>query len=95
MARYGILPIHMEGSREKIQEEVDRNYKFFQEYKSEIPQEKYGKFVLIQNGKFIDFYTTKEDALTAGNSQFEDGIFSVQKVSNDVIDLGSIGYALF
>ena len=81
-------------NREKIQLEVDENYKFFQEHKKDLKQENHDKFVLIRHKEFISFYSTKEDAITAGKSQFEDGEFSVQKVSEDAIDLGSIGYAL-
>ena len=81
-------------TKEQIQEEVDKNYMFFKEHKDEIPQEESGKFALLRKEKFIGFYTTKEDALTAGNSQFEDGLFSVQKVSDDIVDLGLVGYAL-
>ena len=81
--------------KEKIQREVDENYKFFCEHKSEIDAENSDKFVLMRHRGFLGFYSTKEDAITAGTSQFEDGIFSVQKVSDDIVDLGSVGYALF
>ena len=78
----------------EIQKEVDENYKFFQASKDKISEENSDKFVLIRHKKFIDFYTTKEDAITAGKSQFSDDLFSVQKVEDDIIDLGLVGYAL-
>ena len=81
--------------RETIQQEVDQNWEFFKENKHTIKEEYVNKFVLIRNKEFCDFYTTKEDALTAGDAQFKDGIFSVQKVSDEGIDLGSVKYALF
>ena len=81
--------------REKIQREVDENYEFFQKHKREISVENLDKFVLMRDKKFVGFYSTKEDAVTAGRSQFTDRIFSVQKVSDDVVDLGSVAYALF
>ena len=78
----------------KIQKEVDENYSFFKRHKNKIASEHADKFVLIRNQEFIDFYSTKEDGMTAGRSQYKDGLFSVQKVSDDIVDLGSISYAL-
>lgn len=78
-----------------IQEQVDRNYKYFQEHKEEISEENQDKYVLIRDQNFIAFYSTREDALTAGKSQFEDNRFSVQKVSDESVELGAVGYALF
>ena len=85
----------MNMDREKIQQEVDENYRFFQAHKREIGVENLDKFVLMRDKEFVGFYSTKEDAVTAGRSQFADRVFSVQKVSDDVVDLGSVAYALF
>ena len=82
-------------TREEIQKEVDQNYEFFKKNKDSIDRKDFDKFVLIKNKEFLGFYTTEEDAITAGRSQFKDGVFSVQKVSDEVTNLGSIGYALF
>ncbi|MCY4576935.1 MAG: hypothetical protein OXB96_00670 [Candidatus Kaiserbacteria bacterium] len=81
-------------NKERLQKEVDDNYSFFKRHKNEISPEYAEKFVLIRQQKFIDYYSTKEDAITAGRSEYEDGLFSVQKVSDEMVDLGSIGYAL-
>lgn len=78
-----------------IQEQVDRNYEYFKECKGEIGPENQDKFVLIRDQEFIAFYSTRDDALTAGRSQFEDGRFSVQRVSDEPVELGAVGYALF
>ena len=80
--------------REQIQKEVDANYAFFKEHRDEIATTNADKFVLMRNQAFIDFYSTKDDAITAGRSQYTDGLFSVQKVTEETIDLGSVGYAL-
>ena len=53
--------VTMSLEREKIQQEVDKNYAFFQKNKQEISDENFDKFVLIRSEEFIGFYSTKED----------------------------------
>jgi hypothetical protein len=76
------------------QEEVNRNFEFF---KRELPQlmPKYaGKFALIRDCKVIAFYDTAQDANTAGAALHPDGLFSIQKVSEEVGDLGFYSHAV-
>jgi len=83
----------MSGARTK-QEEVDLNFAFFQ---SELPRllPKYrGKFALIRDRKIIEFYDTAVDAQTIGNQLYSDGLFSIQQITEDVIDLGFYSHAV-
>ncbi len=76
------------------QEEVDRNYEFFQK---ELPTllEKYrGKYAVIRDCRIIAYYDTIADAQTAASQQYKDGIFSIQRVTNDASDLGFYSHAM-
>ncbi len=70
------------------QEEVDRNFVFFQEELPKLLSHHRSKFALIRDRKIEGFYDTAVDAQTAGSKLFEDNLFSIQQVTGDVADLG-------
>ncbi len=76
------------------QQEVDLNYKTFQDQLSALLPEHRGKFALLHHQKIVDFFKTSNDAIAAGKSQFPDGMFSVQEVTDRVIDLGFFSHAM-
>jgi hypothetical protein len=76
------------------QEEIDRNFEFFQ---SELPRlivSHRNKFVLIRDRVLTGFYDTPEDALTAASQLFPDGLYSIQMVADTVGDLGFYSHAM-
>ena len=75
------------------QKEIDQNYDSFLEILPDLLKTKAGKFVVMQNKKPIAFFDTARDALVYGNNKYPDGLFSVQEVTNKVIDLGWISHA--
>jgi hypothetical protein len=76
------------------QEEIDRNFDFFlQELPKLLPQH-LGKFALIRNSKITCFYDTAADANTAGGQLYDDGLFSIQKVTEEIGDLGFFSHAM-
>jgi hypothetical protein len=83
----------MSESRTK-QEEVDRNFEFFQQELPHLLQERMGKFALIRDCKITGFYDTAQDALTAGSKLYQDGLFSIQQVTEKIGDLGFYSHAL-
>jgi Family of unknown function (DUF5678) len=81
-------------TRETKQREVDANCEFF---KNELPNllEKHrGKYALIRNREIIGFYDTIVDAQKIGTQLYDDGIFSVQQVTDAAIDLGFYSHAV-
>lgn len=77
--------------RAKIQEEVDANYEFF---KTQLPQmlvTHLGQYVLLKNKTVIDYFDTLDDAQKYANSMYKDGLYSIQKVENAVLNLGFVG----
>ena len=76
------------------QQEVDLNYKTFQEQLNNLLPEHRGEFALLHHQQIVDFFETSNDAIAAGKAQFPDGLFSVQEVTDRVIDLGFFSHAM-
>jgi hypothetical protein len=74
--------------------EVERNYAEFTKLLPTIDHSRANKFALMKDGKIIDFFSTAEDARTAATHFIRDGIFSIQKVSRDEINLGFYNNAI-
>jgi hypothetical protein len=77
-----------------IREQVETNYKAFQEKLPSIRESHRGKFALMKDGEIIEFFDTARDAYAAGQKIFEDRIFSIQEVIEKSIDLGFFSHAL-
>jgi len=76
------------------QEEVDRNFNFFQKELSQLLPKHRGKFALIRDCQITGFYDTPQDANTAGTQLYSDGLFSIQKVTEEIADLGFYSHAM-
>ena len=82
------------GTIRSKQEEVDRNFAFYQaELPKVLPQYR-GKYALLRDRRIVGYYETIVDAQTSGNALYADGLFSVQKVSDESIDLGFYSHAM-
>jgi len=77
-----------------VQQEVDANFKAFQDLLPDLMQKEPNRWALMKSQQCVAFYDTLRDARTAGAAQFEDGLFSVQKVTEETIDLGWFSHAL-
>ena len=79
--------------KERQQAEVDSNFEAFQKQLDTIHSSKYGKFALMKTGEIKSYFDTWKDARTAGELAYEDRLFSIQKVTNDIVDLGYYSHA--
>lgn len=76
----------MDTARQKL--EVDRNYDVFaRKLASLLPYHRY-EFALMRDGEIIDFFVKPGEANRAGVERFPDGIYSIQEVTDEPIDLG-------
>ena len=71
--------------RKKQRKEVDANYKVFKNLLPDLMGRHAGKHALMKGRKVVNFYDTGDQAFNAGNRRFKDGVFSVQKVSDEVM----------
>ena len=76
------------------QKEIDQNLEAFLRELPILPAAVHGKYALLRNRSIVGYYDTVADALTAGNSQFPDKIFSVQQVVRAAADLGYYSHAM-
>jgi hypothetical protein len=68
--------------------EVDRNYDVFVRLLGSLLPEHEDELALMRDGEIVGFYSTPREALEAATAKFSDGIFSIQEVTDEPIDLG-------
>jgi hypothetical protein len=74
--------------------EIDRNLEFFlRELPSLLPMFR-GKFALLRHASIVGYYDTVQDAVSAANALYADGIYSIQQVTDSAIDLGYYSHAM-
>lgn len=76
------------------QDEVDRNFDEFQKLLPTLLATHLNQFALMRDGKIVAFYTTARDARATAEVMFNDGIYSIQQVTNQPVDLGFFSHAL-
>ena len=76
----------MNDARQKL--EVDRNYDAFVRSLGSILPVHRGQFALMRHGKIVDYFERPGAANIAGCERFDDGVFSIQEVTDEPIDLG-------
>jgi hypothetical protein len=76
------------------QDEIDANLSFFQKKLPELLEKHRDKYALLKDEEVVAFYDTVVDAQTTGEKLYQDGIFSVQKVTDTSINLGFYSYAM-
>ena len=76
----------MDHARQKL--EVDQNYDAFVRMLGTILGEHRDQLALMRDGEVVAFYRTPREALEAAVEKFPDGIFSIQEVTDEPIDLG-------
>ena len=74
--------------RQRQQQEVDTNYAVIQSRLAELTKHHAGEFALMKDREIVAFFSTRGDAITAGNKLFEDRVFSVNAINDDAVDLG-------
>ncbi len=70
------------------QRQIDSNYDAFQRSLSSLIGQHRDEFALMRDRSVVDFFGNAGDAYRAGLSRFSDGMFSIQEVTDQPIDLG-------
>ncbi len=76
----------MDVARQK--QEVDRNYDAFMRMLSDLIADHRDQLALMRDGNVVGYFNTPREALRAASESFPDGIFSIQEVTDEPIDLG-------
>lgn len=75
------------------QREIDANYQAFRDILPELMKTHGGKFVVMRHQKPIEFFDTARDSLVFATRGYDDGLFSIQEVTDKIVDLGWFSYA--
>lgn len=76
----------MDVARQRL--EVDRNYDVVTRMLGTLLRDHRDQLALMRDGEVVGFYKTPREALEAASQKFADGIFSIQEVTDEQIDLG-------
>jgi hypothetical protein len=80
--------------KDKHQQEVDRNYEEFQKMLPNLLATYRDKYALMKDRNILGYYSTAQDAAVAAQAFIPDGVFSIQQVTNEAINLGFFTYAV-
>jgi hypothetical protein len=80
-------------SKKDIQTEIDQNYAFFKQKLPDLLKDNRGRYALLHSKAVVGIYDTIRDAQTTGEKLFPDGVFSVQQITDESVDLGFFSHA--
>ena len=73
---------------ERQRQQVDLNYDVFMRMLGSLLPEHRDQLALMRDGEIVGYFDTPREALHAATERFRDGIFSIQEVTDEPIDLG-------
>lgn len=76
-----------------LDKEIDRNLFAFLPQLSRLLPDHEGSYALMRDQRIESIHTKLSDALRKGYSEFSDGLFSIQKVTDRPMELGMFGHA--
>ena len=68
--------------------EIDRNFQAFKRLLPTIKLSHSEEYALLRDRKIIRYFGEASDAFMYAERNYSDGVFSIQKVTDDVVDLG-------
>ena len=84
----------MSGTDRAKRAEIDNNLERFLELLPELMLKHSNDYVLMKDRSVIGYYKTAIDAQIAGNQQFDDYLFSIQRIKEVAEELGHFAYAI-
>ena len=73
---------------DRQRQEVDHNYDAFMRDLGSILPEHRDQLALMRSGQIVGYFETPREALRAAYDLFPDGVYSIQEVTDEPIDLG-------
>jgi hypothetical protein len=80
-------------SMNAIDAQIDLNYDYFRRHLSEFIATQAGRIALLRNGALVEFFDDVGCADREGASRFDDGLYSLQPVIDEPVDLGYFSHA--
>lgn len=83
----------MSKNKESMQKEIDENYDAFVRLLPELIKTDMGRYVIMRNKKQVRIFDTFRDAILYAEDAYEDGLYSVQEITQRPVDLGWFSHA--
>lgn len=83
----------MAKDKDALNAEIAGNYRAFQDKFPGLLAENEGKFCLMRHREIVRIFDSANEAYLAAAETYLDGIFSIQEVSDNPIDLGIFSHA--
>lgn len=77
-----------------LDREIDQNYARFRELLPQILPGHAGEFALMRNAAIAEYFQDLGSAVRAGEQRFDDGLYSVQEITDQPVDLGFFSHAV-
>ena len=74
--------------------EIDENFEAFEEILPTIKDEHAGEFALMRKREIVNYFDSAADALKYAEAVYEDGLYSIQEVTDEMADLGYFSHAI-
>ena len=74
--------------------EVEKNFDAFQKLLPSILSTRAGKYALLRDAQIVEYFDSVGDAVNYARDNYNDGLYSVQRVTDQVENLGYFSYAL-
>ncbi|MBC6413177.1 MAG: hypothetical protein GDA39_10060 [Hyphomonadaceae bacterium] len=68
--------------------ELKKKFDVIREKMAELLRVHRNEYALMRHGEIIEFYSSWQDAYKTGKKFYDDDLFSVQKISDQPVDLG-------
>lgn len=78
----------MTDTEKKTAEEIKKNFIAFKKISPSIDPRHSGKFVVLRKEEVIDCFDSMSDAAKYADALYDDGLYSIQEIHAQVIDLG-------
>lgn len=75
-------------NQESLEQEIARNFDYFQRTLSEHLRAHAGRFALIKRQRVHGYFASPGEADREGWSRFGDGIYSIQQITPEPVELG-------
>lgn len=84
----------MVNDRAALDREIDRNLEAFRRLLPGLLDKHRNKYALLHRQEVVEAFDTVRDAAIVGELLYPDGLFSIQKVVSDPVDLGFFSHAV-
>ncbi len=75
-------------------EEIDRNYDYFQRNLTSFLSDHRDEYVLLRDANIVNFFQLPSAARRFAEANYPDNLFSIQEVTDEPVDLGYMSHAV-